>query len=118
EVGVLLAQLGPEASHVDVDRARPAEVLVAPDPAEQDLAGEDLARVRGQEPEQLVLHVGEIERTAFDGGLVGLEVEGQGAVLDELGPSSATAAHEQVLEARTELGRTERRHAEVVEEVL
>ncbi len=46
QVGVLLAQLGPQPADVDVHRAGPAVVLVAPDPAEQRLAGEDLARPR------------------------------------------------------------------------
>ena len=49
QVGVLLTQLGPEPPDVDVDRAGPAVVLVAPDPAEQRLAGEHLGRVAGQE---------------------------------------------------------------------
>ena len=35
QVGVLLAELGPQAADVDIDRARPAVVLVAPDPAQQ-----------------------------------------------------------------------------------
>src|SRR5688500_8741524 len=33
QVGVLLAELGPQAPDVDVDRAGPAVVLVAPHPA-------------------------------------------------------------------------------------
>ncbi len=80
---MLLAELGPQTPDVDVDRPRAAVVLVAPDPAEQRLAGEDLARVRGQEAEQLVLHVGQVEDPPGDGGLVGLEVELQRPVLDE-----------------------------------
>src|SRR5688500_1923907 len=64
QVGVLLAELGPETPDVDVDGAGSAVVVVAPDPAEQRLAREDLARVRGQELQQLVFHVGEVERLA------------------------------------------------------
>ena len=45
-----------------------------------------LPGMRGEELEQLVLHVGQVERAARDGGLVGLEVEDEAAVLDELGP--------------------------------
>src|SRR5687768_11540272 len=38
EVGVLLAELGPQPPDVDVDRAGAAVVLVAPHPRQQDLA--------------------------------------------------------------------------------
>ena len=64
EVGVLLAELGPQAPDVDVDGAGAAVVLVAPHPRQQRLAGEHLARVGGEELQQLVLHVGEVERLA------------------------------------------------------
>ena len=40
EVSVLLAQLGSQAPHVDVDGPRASEVLVAPDPGQQRLAAE------------------------------------------------------------------------------
>ena len=76
--GVLLAELRPEAPDVDVDRAGAAVVLVAPHPAEEDLAGEHLAGVLGEELEQLVLHVGHVERPPGDGRLVRLEVERRG----------------------------------------
>src|SRR5208283_2875702 len=49
EVGVLLTQLGPEAPDVHVDGAGSPVVLIPPDPAEQGLAGEDLAGVGGEE---------------------------------------------------------------------
>ena len=48
QVGVLLAELGPQAPDVDVDRAGAAVVLVAPHPREQRLAGEHLAGVRAR----------------------------------------------------------------------
>ena len=76
----------PQVRRVDVDGPRPAVVLVAPDPRQQDLAGEDLARVLGEELEQLVFHVGEIERSARHRRLVGLEVQHEVAVFDEVGP--------------------------------
>ncbi len=85
QVGVLLAELGPEAPDVDVDGAGAAVVLVAPDPAEQRLAGEDLAGSGGQEAQELVLHEGEVEDPARHRRLVGLQVEHERAVLDELG---------------------------------
>ena len=47
QVGVLLAELRSQAPDVDVDGARPAVVLVAPDPAEKGLTGEDLGRMPG-----------------------------------------------------------------------
>ena len=118
QVRVLLAELGPEPPHVDVDRARAAVVLVAPHPREQLLAGEHLARVRREELQQLVLHVREVERPVAERGLVGLEVEHEVAVLDDLGPRAPTGAPEQVAQPRLELLRVERREAEVVEEVL
>src|SRR3982074_3054686 len=83
---VLLAELRPEPPDVDVDRPRPAVVLVAPYPRQELLAGEHLARMCGEEPKQLVLHVGEVERTVPHGGLVRLEVEHEVAVVDELRP--------------------------------
>src|SRR3954454_642254 len=115
---MLLAELGAEAPDVDVDGTGTAVVVVAPHPAEQRLPREDLAGVRRQELQQLVLHVREVERLAGDGGLVGLEVQHQLAVLDELGPGASTGAPEQVLEPRFELARVERGEAEVVEEVV
>src|SRR5688572_12782544 len=45
EVGVLLAELGPQPADVDVDRPGASVVLVAPHPVEQHLPGEHLARV-------------------------------------------------------------------------
>ena len=47
-----------------VDRAGAAEVVVAPHLAQQLLAREDAARVRGEEPQQLELLEREIERAA------------------------------------------------------
>src|SRR3954463_15144011 len=118
EGGVLLAQLRPQAPDVDVDGAGAAVVLVAPHPAEQRLAREHLARMRREELQQLVLHVGEVERLALDGGLVGLEVEGELAVLDELRAGAPTRSPEEVLEPGLELARVERREAEVVEQIV
>src|SRR6185369_3825484 len=118
EVRVLLAELGSETSDVDVDRASAAVVLVAPHTRQQRLAGEHLARMRRQVLEELVLHVGEVERATRDRGLVGLEVEHEHAVLDELGTRPSATSPEQVLEPRFELDRGRRRDAEVVEEVL
>ena len=115
---MLLAELGAEATDVDVDRAGAAVVLVAPDPAEQRLAGEDLARVLRQELEQLVLHVREVERLTVDDGLVGLEVEHEVAVLDELGCGAEAGAPEQVAEPGLELAGVERIEAEVVVELV
>ena len=75
---MLLAELGAQSADVDVDRARAAVVLVAPHAREQLLAGEHLAGMRDEELEQLVLHVGEVERLAVDRGLVRLEVQDAG----------------------------------------
>src|SRR5205823_13450361 len=115
---VLLAQLRSEPTDVYVDGASAAVVLVAPHARQQDLAREDLARVLGQEFEQFVLHVGEVEGTAADVGLVRLQVQRQRPVLDELGAGPAALLPEQVLEPGLELTRVERREAEVVEEVV
>ena len=77
-----------------------------------------LLGVGGEELQELVLHVGEVERAAAERGLVGLEVEHEVAVLDDLGTRAAARAPEQVAQARLELLRVERREAEVVEEVF
>src|SRR4029453_4241563 len=113
QAGVLLAELGPEPPDVDVDGAGAAVVLVAPDPGQQGLAGEDLARGLGQELEQLVIHVGGVEGPAVDEGLVGLEVEDQRVVLDQLGLHPAARAPELVAQAGFQLPGVERREAEV-----
>jgi len=102
---------------VDVDGARPAVVLVAPHPRQERFAGEDLARVLREELEQLVLHVGEVERSGVDGRLVRLQVERKGAVLDHVRSDAATFPPEQVAEPSLELDRVERREAEVVEQL-
>jgi hypothetical protein len=73
---MLLAELCAKASDVDVDGSRATEVLIAPDPRQQHLSGENVAGVRREEAEQLVLHEGEVERPSSHHRLVGLEVEG------------------------------------------
>ena len=85
ESGVLLAELGPQATHVDVDGAGAAVVLVPPHPLEQLFAREHFAGVRDEELQQLVFHVREVERLAVHRGLVGLEVQHELAVRRDLG---------------------------------
>jgi hypothetical protein len=118
EVGCCFAELGAQAADVHIDGAGAAVVLVAPHPAQQDLAGEHLARVLGEELQQLVLHVGEIQRVAVDRGLVGLQVQCQPAVLHHLRPRFVAAAEEHVAQARLELRGVERAEAEVVEQFV
>ena len=115
---MLFAELGPQAADVHVDGAGPAVVLVAPDPAEQGLAGEDLGRMAGQEAQELVLHVGEVEDAPGHGGLVGLEVQHERPVLDDVGTHALARAPEEVLQARHQLLGPGRQHAEVVVEVV
>ena len=103
---------------MDVDRPGAAVVLVAPHPAQERLPREDLAGVLGQELQQLVLHVREVQRPAADGGLVGLDVEHQRAVLDQLRARTPARPPEEVLEPRLQLARIDGSHAEVVEQVL
>jgi hypothetical protein len=117
-VGVLLAELGAKPPYVDVDRPGAPVVLVAPYPVEQGLAGEDLARVLAQEPQQLVLHVGQVEHAAGHRRLVGLEVEDQGTVLDQVRSQAPTGPPQQVAQADEDLPFAERSDAEVVEEVV
>ena len=108
QVGVLLAQLGPQPADVDVDGPGAAVVLVPPHPRQQRLPGEDLARVGGQELEQLVLHEGERKRAAGHRRLVRLQVEHQRPVLHELRPQAPARAPEQGARAglRARGGRT------------
>src|SRR5690348_5892327 len=58
------AKLGPQPPDVDVDRARAAEVVVAPDLLQQLGAGEDPAGMLGEELEQLEFLDGEVEDAA------------------------------------------------------
>ncbi len=103
---------------MDVDRAGPAVVLVAPDPRQQRLTGEDLAGVGGEELEQLVLHVGEVERPPADRRLVGLEVDDEVAVLHDFGPGRPAGPPGQQPQPGLQLLGVERREAEVVEKVF
>ena len=101
-----------------VDGACSAVVLVTPHSAEQDLAGEDLAGVLGEELQQFVFHVGEIQRASCDGRLIGLYIEGKCAVLHEVGLGDPTTFPEQVTQTSFELYRVKRRQTEVIEQVV
>src|SRR5262249_28123624 len=105
QVGLLFAELGPQPADMNVDRACPAVVLVAPHPAQQRLAREDLAGMDGEELQQLVLHVRQVERPPVDCGLVRLEVEDERAVFDELGSRAASGSPEEMLETGVEFER-------------
>ncbi len=72
----------------------------------------------GEEPEELVLHVGEVEHLAGHRGLVGLEVQHERSVLDQVGAEALSGPPEQMCEPSGELLRVDRFEAEVVEEVL
>src|SRR5438552_12686287 len=58
-----------------------------------------------EELQQLVLHVGQVERLGVDGGLVGLEVQHQRSVLHQLRADPASGAPEEMTEAGLELPR-------------
>src|SRR2546421_5779734 len=96
----LFAELGPQPADVDVDGPCPAVVLVSPHTRQQLLAGEHLAGVGGEEPQELVLHIREVERAAAHRRLVRLEVEEEVAVLDDLGSRRPTRPPMQVPQAR------------------
>ena len=118
EMRVLLAQLGPQTPHVDVDGPSSSEVLIAPDPGQQRLAAEHPARMGGEKPKELILHVSQVQGTALDRRLIGLQVQRQGPVDDQVRILAATGAPEQVRETRFDLlGGRVRKH-EVVEQVL
>src|ERR671913_703090 len=74
---VLGAELGPEAADVDVHGAGAAEEVVAPDLLEELGPGRDPAGAGGQEPKQLELLVGQVERPAPEADLVGDGVDDQ-----------------------------------------
>src|SRR5829696_4624890 len=74
---VLGAELGPEAADVDVHGAGAAEEVVAPDLLEELGPSRDPARPGGQEPQQLELLVGQVERPAAQADLVGDGVDDQ-----------------------------------------
>src|SRR5262245_167784 len=118
EPGPLLAELGPQPADVHVDRPGSSVVLITPHAGQELLAGEHLARVRREEPQQLVLHVGEVEGAVGHRGLVRLEVEHEIAVLHNFGARRSPGPPSQVTQTRLEFPRMERREAEVVERVL
>ena len=122
QVLVFLAELGAQAADVHVYRAGPAVILVTPHSAQQHLAREHSARILGEELQQLVFHVGEVERLALDCCLVGLDIERKPAVLNEVGPQFGASAagvfaqHEP--QASFELDGVKGSEAEVVEQVV
>src|SRR5215217_5446441 len=74
---VLGAELGPEAADVDVHGAGAAEEVVAPDLLEELGPGRDPAGPGGQEPQELELLEGQVERPAPEPDLVGNRVDDQ-----------------------------------------
>ncbi len=72
----------------------------------------------GQEFEEFVLHVGEVEGPTFDDRLIGLQVERKRPVFDEFWPGSAACFDEEIPQASIEFARRQRQKTEVVEEFL
>src|SRR3954453_19131733 len=103
---------------MDVDRPSTPVVLVTPDPRQQDLPREHLAGVLGEELQELVLHVRQVQRTAFNRRLVGVDVQRQAAVLDRLVLHLREALEQQMSQTGLDLDGVERGQAEVVEEVV
>src|SRR5690606_36314309 len=71
-----------KATHAHVDGASAAEVVVAPDLAQQLLASEDARRVRREEAQELELLDGEVEGPAMNLGRVGGLVDDDSGCLD------------------------------------
>jgi hypothetical protein len=82
---VLGAQLGPQPPDVDINRARAAEVVVAPDLLQQLRAGENPAGMLGEELEQFEFLEGEVEYPPAQPSRVGGLVDGQLAGADLVG---------------------------------
>src|SRR5690606_26180683 len=72
-----LAEFGAYPPDVDVDGSGAAVVVVPPHLREELLAAPYPARVLDQEPQQFVFHVGEVDRRAPEGRLVGERVQFQ-----------------------------------------
>jgi hypothetical protein len=72
----------------------------------------------GEELEQLVLHVGQVQRPAGQGGLIGLQVEDERSVLDQVGSGPPPRPPKKVGPAGLQLLALPRRHAEIVEQIL
>src|SRR5262249_40169854 len=95
--------------HVDGHRARVDCPLVAPDAGHQLVPGEDVAGMRGEEPEQLELLRGELKGGPGTAGLAAGAVELDLAEGDRLaGRRDAVAAAEHRAHARGKLPRRER----------
>src|SRR4051812_1554679 len=101
-----------------VNGACAAVILVSPDPRQQDLPGKHLAGVLGEKLQEFVFHVREVEWTALDRGLVGVDVQRQPAVLDRFVLHLGEALEQQMAQAGLDLRRMERGQAEVVEQVV
>src|SRR6478736_7855130 len=68
--GQCIAQFGPQAPHVNVDRARSAVVAIAPNPREQVIPREHLATAFAQVRQERELLGRQVDRAAADGDLV------------------------------------------------
>ena len=71
-----------------------------------------------KEFEQLVLHVGQVQRPAGQGGLIRLQVEDERSVLDQVGSGPPPRPPKKVGQAGLQLLALPRRHAEIVEQIL
>ncbi len=86
---MLRAELGPQPTHVDVDRPGTSVVVVTPHLLQELGASEDPAGVLGEVLQQLEFLEGELERTAAQLGRVGGLVHRQVAGPDDTGFRSA-----------------------------
>ena len=115
---MLFAELCAKSTNVDVDGSRSAEVLIAPHSREQGLSREHLAGILGEELEQFIFHVREVEWVAAERGLVGLEVQHETRIFHEGVMPCHMVREEEVSQASFEFARMEWCETEVVEQVI
>jgi hypothetical protein len=110
----VLAELRAHPAHVDVDRARTAVVVEAPHAAEQRLAAEHPTRVRDEELQELVLHVGEVHGPSSARDLVGGEVHRERPDADDVVVGDAAHAAARAGDAGAQLLAAQRQQDELV----
>ena len=115
---MFFAEFGAQSPHMHIDGAGATVILVSPDSIQKCLASKDLARVGGEESEEFVFHVGEVERATSDRGLIGLDVEEQWSVFEKFRSGAATGSPEKVPKAGFELAGVRWVNDEIVEELV
>ena len=102
-LGQLGAELGTNATDVNVDRAAAAEVVEAPHATQKRITRVGAPGMRYQKGQKGVLQIGEVNRLAADGDLVGGQIDGHGVDHDEIARGAFVAGPQKLADAQRAL---------------